>query len=98
MTLSRLLLSVIAVLTLASGAVQTAAANEAGDAALAQAVKAKLAAKDPDFFQAGQVEVSDGVVTLKGAVLTNATLLKALQQAGSVPGVQKVINHVSMRQ
>lgn len=99
MIFSRFLISLMGALIVAGGAVHTAvAADAASDAALAEAVKAKLAAKNPDFLRAGLVEVSNGVVTLKGSALTPASLIKALQQAGSVPGVVKVVNKVSVRQ
>jgi osmotically-inducible protein OsmY len=85
-------------LTLAAGVVQTAAADDStNDATIAEAVKAKLAAKDPEFLRAGDVEVAGGVVTLKGAVIKPADLVKALHEAGNVPGVVKVVNRVIVR-
>jgi osmotically-inducible protein OsmY len=43
-----------------------------------------------------QVEVKDGVVTLTGAVPTQADIQKAGNDAEKVPGVKTVVNHISL--
>jgi osmotically-inducible protein OsmY len=96
MTVSRLLLPVMSALLLVTGA-SAFAADAAGDAALADAVKAKLVEKDPEFLRAGTIEVSGGIVTLKGHVYTPTALATALVVSGQVPGVVRVINHTLMR-
>jgi osmotically-inducible protein OsmY len=97
MKFSRFLLPVIGVMFLVTGAAAVAA-DATSDSALAEAVKAKLVAKDPEFLRAGEVEVNGGVVTLKGHVLTPVALARALQVSSTVPGVVRVVNRAVLRQ
>jgi osmotically-inducible protein OsmY len=91
MTFSRLVLPVMGALLLVTGAT-VVNADPASDTALAEAVKAKLVEKDPDFLRGGQIEVSGGIVTLKGLSYSPTAIAKALQVSSSVPGVLRVVN------
>jgi osmotically-inducible protein OsmY len=93
MTFSRLLPAVIGALFLVVGA-PLVCADAPSDAALAEAVRAKLLEKDPEFLNAAKIEVSGGVVTLKGWALKPTSLVKAIQLSQSVPGVVRVVNRV----
>ena len=71
-------------------------ADEASDQQITQQVKEKLAAKEPQIAQRIEVTAHDGVVTLQGTTLTAQYMLNALRDAGSVPGVTKVRNHLEL--
>jgi len=71
------------------------AADVVNDAQLAQAVKAELASKDPEFLQAGEIKVSEGIVTLRGYVATDEELTKAFELLDEVPGVLRVVNRMA---
>jgi len=94
MTCNLLLSGVVAVLLLTTTVVVQA--DEASDQQIAQQVKEKLAAKEPQIAQRIEVTAHDGVVTLQGTTLTAQYMLNALRDAGSVPGVTKVQNHLEL--
>jgi osmotically-inducible protein OsmY len=71
-----------------------ATADATHDAAVLEAVKAQLISKDPEFLGPGQVEVKDGVVTLRGTALKPGTMYKAVTLSHAVPGVVRVVNRV----
>jgi osmotically-inducible protein OsmY len=96
-TLSRLLIALVGALFL-SMRITAASADPTSDAALAEAVKAELVKHDPEFLGPGQVEVHDGVVTLKGQVLRPRSLYKAVEVSRSVPGVKRVVNRAVLLQ
>jgi osmotically-inducible protein OsmY len=90
----RYALPMVAALVLAAPAIQAA---EAGDKAIAEAVRAKLSVADPDVARSVEIDAQGGVVTLKGTAMTAGSLLKALNDTRSVPGVVKVVNHLAIR-
>jgi osmotically-inducible protein OsmY len=93
MTRNRLLSGVVAVFLLTTTVLVQA--DEAGDQQITQQVKDKLAAKDPQIAPRIEVTTHDGVVTLRGTTLTVQYMLNALHDAGGVPGVTKVENHLT---
>ena len=71
-------------------------ADEAGDQQITQQVKDKLATKDPQMARRIEVTAHDGVVTLRGATLTQQYMLDVLRDARSVEGVTKVENRMQL--
>jgi osmotically-inducible protein OsmY len=74
----------------------SAAATVVKDSALLAAVKAKLIATDPDSATSLGVAVHDGVVTLRGTVLSAAARTRDVQDAKSVPGVRSVVDRLQV--
>jgi osmotically-inducible protein OsmY len=94
MTRIRVLSGIAAVLLLTTTV--SAQADEASDQQITQLVKDKLANKDPQISRRIVVTAHDGVVTLEGTALTLPYMLSAVRDAGSVPGVTKVQNHLGL--
>lgn len=67
------------------------------DAAIAAAVKAKMIADSPATAAAISVATTEGVVTLTGAVDSEAVKAKAQQLAKSVEGVKSVTNNLTVK-
>ncbi len=67
------------------------------DAALTAAVKANMVADSPATAAAISVETKEGVVTLTGAVDSDAVKAKAEQLAKSVEGVKSVTNNLTVK-
>jgi len=67
------------------------------DTALTTAVKAALAADSPATAAAINVETKEGVVTLTGAVDSDAVKSKAEQLARGVEGVKSVTNNLTVK-
>ena len=64
---------------------------------LASAVKMKIAAGSPALANAVTVSAKDGVVTLTGAVDSDAIKSKVEQDAKSVEGVKSVVNNLTVK-
>ena len=62
------------------------------DGLIAAAVKAKLTADLPDSLTSLGVHVDDGVVTLRGSVLSAADRTRAASEARGVKGVVRVVD------
>jgi osmotically-inducible protein OsmY len=73
-----------------------APAPQATDSQITDRVMGKLSVDDPQLIKRVQVETKDGVVTLSGRAYTGGEMAKALRDAGSVAGVVKVQNRMSM--
>ncbi len=71
-------------------------APAATDSQITDRVMGKLAVDDPQMVKRVQVAVKDGVVTLSGHAYTGGEAAKAMRDAGSVAGVVKVENKLSM--
>jgi hyperosmotically inducible periplasmic protein len=71
---------------------------QVSDAQLTHRVMGKLAVDDPQLASRIQVSVKDGVVTLSGLTYNGLDAAKALRDAGSVEGVVKVENHLTIEQ
>ena len=67
------------------------------DAAITTAVKAKIAAASPALANAVTVTSIEGVVTLTGAVDSDAIKSKVEQDAKSVDGVKSVVNNLIVK-
>lgn len=67
------------------------------DAMLTAAVKAKMVADSPATAAAISVGTTEGVVTLTGAVDSDAVKAKAEQLAKSVEGVKSVTNNITVK-
>jgi osmotically-inducible protein OsmY len=95
MTRNRPLIGIVASLSLLT-ILAVARADEAADQQLTQEVKDKLHAKDPQVAQRIEVTTHDGIVTLRGDALTAQYILNVLRDAGSIKGVAKVENHLTI--
>lgn len=93
MRFARVILPVIGALVLVAPAVQAA---QTDDKAVVQAVRATLAKRDPDIAQVVEIDAKGGVVTLTGYAATPSDVFKALADTRGVPGVVKVVNHLSL--
>lgn len=67
------------------------------DAAITTAVKAKIAANSPALANAVAVTTMEGVVTLTGAVDSDAIKARVEQDAKSVEGVKSVLNNLIVK-
>lgn len=67
------------------------------DAAVTTGVKAKIAADSPALALAVSVTTTDGVVTLTGAVDSDAIKSKVEQDAKTVKGVKSVVNNLTVK-
>jgi osmotically-inducible protein OsmY len=95
MTRNQLLSGIAAVFLLTATALVQA--DEAGDQQITQQVKEKIATNQPQIARRIEVTTHDGVVTLRGTTMTPLAMLGALHDAGSVQGVTKVDNHLSVQ-
>lgn len=66
------------------------------DEQITEQVKQKLAMDDPAAAPGILVTTRDGVVTLKGKVMTTGSILDALHDAESVGGVVRVDNQIKL--
>lgn len=73
------------------------ACNKPDDATITTNVKAKIAADSPALANAVTVVTSGGVVTLTGAVDSEAIKTKVEQDAKSVAGVKSVVNSLTVK-
>ena len=71
---------------------------EGEDERLQGEVSEKLAAELPDEAEQIQVDVKRGAVTLAGAVDTSEARHRAENVAGSIAGVDSVMNNLRVRQ
>jgi osmotically-inducible protein OsmY len=67
------------------------------DATITSGVKAKIAADSPALANAVTVTTAEGVVTLTGAVDSDAIKAKVEQDAKSVTGVKSVVNSLTVK-
>ena len=67
------------------------------DATITTNVKAKIAADSPALAKAVMVSTKEGVVTLSGAVDSEAIKGKVEQDAKSVTGVKSVVNNLTVK-
>lgn len=67
------------------------------DATITSGVKAKIAADSPALANAVTVTTVEGVVTLTGAVDSEAIKTKVEQDAKSVAGVKSVVNSLTVK-
>ena len=67
------------------------------DAAITTGVKAMIAANSPALANAVTVTTMDGVVTLTGAVDSDAIKARVEQDAKSVEGVKSVVNNLIVK-
>jgi osmotically-inducible protein OsmY len=67
------------------------------DATITSGVKAKIAADSPALASAVNVTTVEGVVTLAGAVDTEAVKAKVEQDARTVTGVKSVVNNLTVK-
>ena len=67
------------------------------DATITTGVKAKIAADSPALANAVSVTTVEGVVTLTGAVDSDAIKAKVEQDAKSVAGVKSVVNSLTVK-
>ena len=67
------------------------------DATITSGVKAKIAADSPALANAVHVTTAEGVVTLTGAVDSEAIKAKVEQDAKSVAGVKSVVNSLTVK-
>ena len=67
------------------------------DATITAGVKAKIAADSPALANAVTVSTTQGVVTLVGAVDSDAIKAKVEQDAKSVDGVKSVVNNLTVK-
>src|SRR6185503_10444228 len=67
------------------------------DATITSGVKAKIAADSPALANAVSVTTAEGVVTLTGAVDSDAIKAKVEQDAKSVAGVKSVVNNLTVK-
>lgn len=67
------------------------------DATITTAVKTKIAAGSPALANAVTVTTTEGVVTLTGAVDSDAIKSKVEQDAKSVEGVKSVVNNLTVK-
>lgn len=74
-----------------------AAACGVKDADITTGVKAKLAADSPALANAVAVTTAEGVVTLAGAVDSDAIKAKAEADAKSVKGVKSIVNNLIVK-
>jgi osmotically-inducible protein OsmY len=100
----RRLLGAIVVLTLVTGPALIAAAadtkesigQKVDDAAVLTKVKAKLATDSAKNLVHVNVDVKDGVVSLKGSVPTEADKAQAEKLAQATDGVKQVVNALTV--
>ena len=87
----------LVLLTLLLGMVFCAAAQSVTDDQIYDLVRRRLAG-DPDVKGGGlEVDVKDGVVTIKGAVRTEKARSKAEKLARKVKGVKSVVNQIVVK-
>lgn len=67
------------------------------DATITTGVKTKIAADSPALASAVTVTTTEGVVTLSGAVDSDAIKAKVEQDAKSVEGVKSVVNNLTVK-
>jgi len=67
------------------------------DATITTNVKAKIAADSPALANAVMISTKEGVVTLSGAVDSEAIKGKVEQDAKSVTGVKSVVNNLTVK-
>jgi hyperosmotically inducible periplasmic protein len=75
----------------------TACSKGPDDATITSGVKAKIMADSPALANAVTVTTLDGVVTLTGAVDSDAIKAKVEQDAKSVEGVKSVLNNLIVK-
>lgn len=80
-----------------TAAVQHALSNEAADARITAAIKAKLVADPHLSALAVSVSTTDGCVTLAGNANSVADIQKAMLLAYNTPGVSQVISTLQVR-
>ncbi len=85
-------------LALVTGMAFAANTTSASDSQITDQVLGKLTVDEPQLVNRVQVETKDGVVTLTGRAYTGAEAAKALRDAGSVAGVVKVENRMSLQE
>jgi osmotically-inducible protein OsmY len=78
------------------GGVQSTENQSAADKQLAQRVYDTLNADQVNLYKHVTVSADSGVVTLGGTVATTAALNKAKKIAGSVPGVTKLLDRMTL--
>lgn len=88
---------VIAVGGLLLAALVVSCSKGPDDATITSGVKAKIAADSPALANAVNVTTAEGVVTLTGAVDSDAIKAKVEQDAKSVAGVKSVVNHLTVK-
>ncbi len=93
--MGRKILVGLACLLLAAFAV--ACSKGPDDATITNGVKAKIAADSPALANAVTVTTIEGVVTLTGAVDSDAIKAKVEQSAKSVEGVKSVVNNLIVK-
>ena len=67
------------------------------DATITSGVKTKIAAGSPALANAVSVSTAEGVVTLTGAVDSDAIKAKVEQDAKTVEGVKSVVNNLTVK-
>ena len=82
--------------TLGCSGTQHSADSSAADPQITSAIQGKLYANPAIQSKQISVQTANGVVTLAGAVTTDAERTQASSDAGSVPGVKTVINNISV--
>ena len=80
----------------AGGGVQTSSKQSPADKQLAQHVYDQLNADQVNYYKHVTVSADNGVVTLGGTVATTPALNKAKKIAGSVAGVTKVVDRMTL--
>lgn len=88
---------VIAVACLLLAALVVSCNKGPDDATITSGVKAKIAADSPALAKAVNVTTAEGVVTLTGAVDSDAIKAKVEQDAKSVTGVKSVVNNLTVK-
>lgn len=98
MTHSGILTSLLSglVMSVAATCLPANAGTSDPDQQLRAAVEAKLATDVPQVVQRIQVEVKDGIVTLRGSAMTSAYMLRAIKAAQGTNGVTKVQNRLGL--
>jgi osmotically-inducible protein OsmY len=66
------------------------------DDQIASLVSTKLASADPSVARLISIGVHEGVVTLTGRAYSASQVAKVIQDARGVPGVVRVLNHVTL--
>jgi hyperosmotically inducible periplasmic protein len=88
---------VIAVACLILAALFVSCNKGPDDATITTGVKAKISADSPALANAVHVTTAEGVVTLTGAVDSDAIKAKVEQDAKSVTGVKSVVNNLTVK-
>ena len=88
---------VIGLSCLLLAAFATACSKGPDDATITSGVKAKIAADSPALANAVTVTTTEGVVTLTGAVDSDAIKSKVEQDAKGVAGVKSVVNNLTVK-